>query len=629
MSPLTDRRKKDSSSKQPSESGVFLRLGIRSSLLLGFGTVIGVMALSILASLYLSAKFNTVVSDILASKLPATVHTFQVARAADDMAASGLSLSSLSTKKARDVAFKRIDRASATLEKALVDLKNSASNAEMIPTGLFAELEDNLRRLQLIVHERITIQDQQLEARKRLLSNLLILQRHLIYRTRILEGDGDVISRMMKRPKPPVDKVATMAVELAHLLPVARFYATVESINGHLLVASLSPTLTTLNTSRQVLTLSLSSLRETFTILPEELRHELLQPMEQLASLILSDDGLIGLRASELLLLKKITELNAVNETILERVNTATTQMVSNSQSEMTKTASSLTLLRERSMLILLLLAGLSFLGIAGLMHFYVNGQVIAQLSWLSSSMQKLAAGHLNINLPPTGPSELGRLGAALHQFRNITADARTREEALEVSNLRAQQALEALEEKTVELEIVNKKLIELSIKDPLTGLFNRRHFDETLQFEWDRAGHGDKAIALLLLDVDHFKSFNDCYGHQAGDECLKELASVFKNHARRAGDVAARYGGEEFCIICPYMDNNKAKALADNICTAVSKLKLLHKGSPFGVVTVSIGYAVAEPPYENSISSPHRLLRTADAAMYKAKNSGRNCVYG
>ena len=132
------------------------------------------------------------------------------------------------------------------------------------------------------------------------------------------------------------------------------------------------------------------------------------------------------------------------------------------------------------------------------------------------------------------------------------------------------------------------------------------------------------KAVALILLDVDYFKGFNDNYGHQAGDECLQKLATVFMNHARRAGDVAARYGGEEFCMICPYTEKNKAKLLAHSIHEKVLELQLPYDSSPFGVVTVSIGYAAAIPDGQHTFKD---LLHAADEAMYQAKSTGRNCV--
>ncbi len=610
----------------PRESSLLMKLGIRSSLLLGFGAMTGIMVLSVLAAVYFYARVNAAISDILESQLPATVHTFEVARAADALASSGLSLATLSTTEARNAAFERVNRALESLNATLEDLRPFAAGMDMTPLSLFADLDENLRRLQEIVDDRILLQGRQANARKHLLANLQDFQRLLTFRIRILEGDGDVISRLMAQPDPPVEKVANMSVQLAKLLPVARFYATVESINGRLLAASQSPTLTILNTSRQELALSLASLRESLETIPIELGRDLIRPVEELNDLILYDDGLIHLRERELLLLEEIQKLNAVNQTILQSVNAKTERMVSASQNRMSRTGAELLSLRQRSMLILVLVAGLGLLGVACLMHFYVNREVINRLTWLSTAMQDVASGRLETKLPPAGNSELGRLGAALRQFRTTAAEAREREAALQASNQRAEEIMEALEAKKAELELANSKLTELSIRDPLTGLFNRRRFDEALELEWARAGHGGKALAIIILDVDLFKQFNDRYGHQAGDACLKNLAAVFKSHAQRAGDVAARYGGEEFCMICPYTDMDSAAVLARSIHQAVLDLAMSHEGSPPGVVTVSIGYAAAVPHREYTYED---LLKAADNALYAAKAAGRNCVCG
>jgi len=612
--------------RRPRESGLLLRLGIRSSLLLSFGAMTGVMVLAVLSALYFSSSVNNAVSNILDAQLPVTVGTLRVARAADALTASGLSLSTLSTEADRDVAFQQVHGAEVSMEKALEDLRKVAGETEMIPSNLFAELEENLRRLQAIVDERIMLREQQAQARKWLLVNLLTFQQHLNYRIRILESDGDVITHLMKQPDPPVEKVAAMVGQLGKLLPVARFYATVQFINGRLLAASQSPTLATLNTARQELTVSLRSISGTLQFFPEDLSRDLAQPVADLTGFILQDDGLIRLRERELTLLQEIQALNAVNEDILRRINTATALMVSGSQSEMTRTGVTLMRTRQRSMLILILVAGAGLLGVAGIMYFYVNRHVITRLSWLSSAMQNVAAGQLDISLPPAGGSELGRLGAALRQFRSTAAEAREREAALQATNQWGKQVMEELEAKTAELELANSKLVELSIRDPLTGLFNRRRFDEALEMEWARAGHGGKALALIIVDVDYFKSFNDRYGHQAGDECLKKLAAVFMNHARRAGDVAARYGGEELCMICPYTDLDKAEALAQSIHESVSDLALPHADSLFGVVTVSIGYCVAVPDGECTCED---LFHAADGALYAAKTAGRNRIRG
>lgn len=175
-------------------------------------------------------------------------------------------------------------------------------------------------------------------------------------------------------------------------------------------------------------------------------------------------------------------------------------------------------------------------------------------------------------------------------------------------------------------LEAANLSLTELSITDSLTGLGNRRHFDEVLRTEWERARRGGKPLALLLIDIDCFKDYNDCYGHQAGDDCLMKVATVLRTSLRRAGDLAARYGGEEFAVVPVDADLEQARQLAQAICRAVAAQALAHVRSPHGRVTVSIGVAALVPSLDAQ-SEPAALIRRADAALYRAKEGGRNKV--
>lgn len=178
--------------------------------------------------------------------------------------------------------------------------------------------------------------------------------------------------------------------------------------------------------------------------------------------------------------------------------------------------------------------------------------------------------------------------------------------------------------ERTQALEESNSKLGALSATDGLTGIANRRRFDEALANEWLRAQRSGESLALLLLDVDLFKPYNDRYGHQAGDDCLRAIAEVMSANARRAGDLVARYGGEEFALIAPGADEAHALALAHGICAGLRALGQPHETSPHGVVTASIGVAVMTPAPEHA---PQQLLRRADQALYAAKGQGRNRV--
>ncbi|MES2322892.1 MAG: diguanylate cyclase [Pseudomonadota bacterium] len=178
------------------------------------------------------------------------------------------------------------------------------------------------------------------------------------------------------------------------------------------------------------------------------------------------------------------------------------------------------------------------------------------------------------------------------------------------------------LEDSNAQLALSNAKLAALSMTDGLTGITNRRGFDAALADEWARAMRSGEPVALAMLDVDHFKMYNDRYGHQAGDQCLCEVAKAINGHARRAGDMAARYGGEEFALLSRLCYGPNALAVAQEVCAAVEALNIPHDGSPHGHVTVSIGVAVMVP---DPASTPEMLVWRADQALYRVKQEGRN----
>jgi diguanylate cyclase (GGDEF)-like protein len=169
----------------------------------------------------------------------------------------------------------------------------------------------------------------------------------------------------------------------------------------------------------------------------------------------------------------------------------------------------------------------------------------------------------------------------------------------------------------------VNKTLQRLALQDSLTGLANRRQFDLTLNSEYDRAIREQRSIALLMIDVDYFKRFNDLYGHPEGDTCLRKVAQVMQ--AKRPGDFSARYGGEEFCVILAETELKGALVVAESIRAAIRGLALPHTGNPAGFVTVSIGVTAAIPSTFGS--GPLAFLQAADQALYMAKGAGRNQV--
>ena len=178
--------------------------------------------------------------------------------------------------------------------------------------------------------------------------------------------------------------------------------------------------------------------------------------------------------------------------------------------------------------------------------------------------------------------------------------------------------------ERTTQLEEANRKLATLSITDGLTGLSNRRHVDEVLRTECARATRLGQPLAVILLDVDHFKKYNDHYGHQDGDTCLVRVAQALAAGTRRAGDLAARYGGEEFAVVLPNTDVTEARRIGEALRGAIEGLALPHAGAPAGRVTISVGIAIRPAP---GGGDPDTLLRQADAALYRAKDAGRNRV--
>jgi diguanylate cyclase (GGDEF)-like protein/PAS domain S-box-containing protein len=177
-----------------------------------------------------------------------------------------------------------------------------------------------------------------------------------------------------------------------------------------------------------------------------------------------------------------------------------------------------------------------------------------------------------------------------------------------------------------VGLSIANLRLREAlrnqSIRDPLTGLFNRRYLEETLEREVRRATRAQQTLGVLMLDLDHFKNFNDTYGHEAGDTVLRETA-VLLTRSVRAEDIVCRFGGEEFVIILPTADLDAARARAERICSKLREVTVLHQGRSVGKITVSVG--VAALPRHGV--TPSLLLDAADGALYRAKREGRDRV--
>jgi diguanylate cyclase (GGDEF)-like protein len=164
--------------------------------------------------------------------------------------------------------------------------------------------------------------------------------------------------------------------------------------------------------------------------------------------------------------------------------------------------------------------------------------------------------------------------------------------------------------------------LEKLALTDSLTAIANRRQFDAVVAGEVKRSARMRKGLALLLIDVDKFKDYNDRYGHGAGDLCLKRIAAALQSTVRRPGDLVARYGGEEFVVLLPDTDVAGAHAIAQELLAAVRNLDIAHAAWTRDIVTISIGLAVSHPP---GAIEPARLIEQADQALYAAKQAGRD----
>jgi diguanylate cyclase (GGDEF)-like protein len=160
---------------------------------------------------------------------------------------------------------------------------------------------------------------------------------------------------------------------------------------------------------------------------------------------------------------------------------------------------------------------------------------------------------------------------------------------------------------------------------DGLTNIPNRRRFDEYMDLQWQNALRSGSPMSIIMLDIDHFKAYNDFYGHGSGDECLKKVAKRLSEIIKRPNDMIARYGGEEFVCLLPATDLEGAKNLADDMRKGIISLSIPHEKSKTAeYVTISLGVSSMTPTKE---SIPTELLKSADKALYEAKNSNRNCV--
>ena len=266
----------------------------------------------------------------------------------------------------------------------------------------------------------------------------------------------------------------------------------------------------------------------------------------------------------------------------------------------------------SRGLFFNILLFSTAILGISLILAIFVSRWVSKPLVELGKWATKLGQGK-NVE-PQHSTSPIAEVESLSHALKFMADSVKFHTDNLE----------QEVKTRTAELELANTHLAELSNTDGLTGVANRRYFDQILEREFARARRLNQPIALILLDLDQFKQYNDHYGHVAGDDCLIQVAGVMRRAAQRPGDLVARYGGEEFVIIAAHCDAEGALALADILRVKVEELELPHAASSAGVVSVSAGVASLVP---GSGDSPKQLIQMADAALYRAKEAGRNRV--
>lgn len=238
-----------------------------------------------------------------------------------------------------------------------------------------------------------------------------------------------------------------------------------------------------------------------------------------------------------------------------------------------------------------------------------------------------------SIDLPPGKRHELHFLADAInamlaslkkHMAQNRTLYVQLEQEKESLRSLNKSLELR-IAERTRDLAQANEQLKSLSLTDALTGIPNRRCFDQTLEQEWRRCARNGRPLTVALFDVDWFKHYNDYYGHIAGDEVLRQVAGMLQQTIGRAGDTVARYGGEEFALIASDTDAESGINVVHRMCDAVFSLHLPHSLSAFGRITVSVGMASCVPSqHDGGINA---LLQAADTALYRAKMAGRNQV--
>nr|WP_277873724.1 diguanylate cyclase [Leptolyngbya sp. FACHB-60] len=277
----------------------------------------------------------------------------------------------------------------------------------------------------------------------------------------------------------------------------------------------------------------------------------------------------------------------------------------------------------------------------SGALTWWIAGQMVKPVLVIAATAERIRTGDTYISMPIfPGRDEIAQLSRSvaqlfanleqqtslLQQFNaDLEAQVAARTATLKQLNQQLQTEIDVRRQAELALQSANQELQRLTLVDSLTAIANRRHFDQYLEQEWRRAVREHQPFSLILLDIDYFKLYNDHYGHQAGDACLRLVAQTIVQTIHRATDLAARYGGEEFAVVLPNTDAHGAVYLAETLRQAVKALHMSHARSTVSPwITLSLGIATCQPSVTlNSIN----LITAADTRLYQAKQQGRDRI--
>jgi diguanylate cyclase (GGDEF)-like protein len=588
-------------------------LGIRSGLLVGFSAIAAAAGLAVLVAVIAVTRVGESVEVIVGDRLPIALSALSLAHRADELLAAAAPLLSVTSESARAEQWRKIEShiGEVRAESERLNRQGMSELASSI-VPIADRLVGNLDKLDGLVRVRIALHQSKLTARGALLNNMQMFQGQTNYLSRRLAGDAAVAPR---KSAAGIAELRPLAMEMARLVPIARLDADVTALNGILQAAADAPSAADLEMARVAVEAKLTDIDRTARDLDPSLSTALGGPLRDLRWLVRGDAGLLVLRGTELRVLDELNELLGENEQISRQMDQSAHALVADSLTGVDQATDIVARVKSTSVAILLVVIFGMMAGVGLLMRFYVGQHLLRRLAWLSDAMLAIADGKFDTKMPPEGADELGRLGSALAKFRSTALQAERREFELRALNVRAEESLSAL--KTAQNDLVRQ-----ARTDFLTGLANRQSFMESAQREWERAQHGDEPIALLMLDLDHFKRINDRYGHSAGDKALQAVACVCAE-ALRPTDLVGRVGGEEFAALLPGAALQGGMDAAERIRAAVSAKAVQTDGGRIAHLTISIGVAVKS----GSDESLAEALARADAALYSAKQAGRNRV--